>query len=146
MIKPLGRPDISVLRAYYGDCTLSRVFAGAFHCFLLELPWLGNERNISAIPDGTYPFRKAWSNANQRVVIWIDDVPARSLIQLHPANFTRQLQGCGATGDGIRDIDGDGVPDVTNSAKTFDKLMANTPDTGIIRFGPAEKPGKGVYL
>lgn len=138
--------DITILRGYYHDCTLSRLFAGAYSCFVLELRWLGNERNVSCIPPGLYTFRKAWSNANQREVIWIDRVPGRENIQLHPANFIKQLRGCGAPGDGIRDIDGDGVPDVTNSAKAFVDLMANTPDVGTIRIGTAEQPGQGVYL
>lgn len=140
------KPDISVLRAYYSDCTLSRVFTKSMNCFLLELPWLGNAVSISCIPEGVYPYRKAWSEANQREVIWIDEVPDRTLIQLHPANYTSQLEGCGATGEGIIHINQDTIPDVTASTEAFEKLMAAIPRTGTIRIGLAEKPGKGVYL
>lgn len=55
---------------------------GEIICKSAELPWRDNQKNISCIPDGTYPIRKVghlrWA---------VDDVPNRTLIRVHPGNF-----------------------------------------------------------
>lgn len=139
--------DIVIARAYYSDCTLGRllVTATGWRCFTLELPWRGNAASVSAVPEGLYPYRVATSPRTGKPVIWIDNVPERTAIQIHPANYTRQIEGCTAVGDSVRDLDGDTVPDVTNSEATLYKLLAKIPDTGWIRFITAEPPGRGVY-
>ncbi len=41
-------------------------------------------------------------------ILWLPDVPGRSNIEIHAANFVSQLEGCLATGGAImRDTDGD---------------------------------------
>lgn len=141
-------PDLVVSRAYYSDCTLSRIFVPSKASFTgLELPYLGNEPNRSCIEEGYYRYHKGPSpRLKGRIVIWVNNVPKRQHIQLHPANFISDILGCIAVGDGYRDINGDGIPDVTNSSETFNKLLACIPDTGFILFRLADKPGKGVYL
>ena len=59
----------------------------------------------------------------------IDNVMNRTNIQIHAANFTRQILGCIAVGDGIKFLDNDSIPDVTNSVKTLGALLAVLPDT-----------------
>ncbi len=140
-------PNIVILRAYYHDCTLGRLMVpGKFHCSTLELPYLGNETNKSCFEEGLYRYRKAPSpRLRGRIVIWVDSVPGRSSIQIHPANFVFDILGCIAVGDGHVDINKDGIPDVTNSGATFERLLASIPDTGWIRVGTANQPGQGVY-
>lgn len=61
--------------------------------FTLENPWLGNEREISCIPEGEYqcnPFdgkryRKVWEVTN---------VPNRSYILFHQGNYEINTRGC----------------------------------------------------
>ena len=89
----------------------------------IELPWLDNEVGKSCIPAGIYQARIhqspkfGWS-------LWIHDVPDRTQILVHAANFVRQLKGCIAPGLFHRDIDNDGIIDVTNSRDAMKVLEA----------------------
>lgn len=135
---------ITVLRAYFGDCTISRIRTVGFQCVGLELAWLGNQSKISCIPEGEYNYRVAVSPRTGRKVIWVDGVPERSNVQLHPGNYTSQIKGCCLVGQAITDLNGDGILDVTNSGETMGKLLAAIPERGRIRFVAAQKP-VGVY-
>jgi hypothetical protein len=99
-----------------------------FECFTLELPWKDNQRRISCIPEGTY---KAIKHRSPKFgeSVWIQNVPNRSEILIHPANYVRQLLGCIAVGDSLRDIDGDGLDDVTNSRNTMNKILDLLPNS-----------------
>ena len=99
-----------------------------FECFTLELPWKDNQRRVSCIPQGTY---KAVKHRSPKFgeSVWIQNVPNRSEILIHPANYVRQLLGCIAPGDSLRDIDGDGLDDVTNSRNTMNKILALLPNS-----------------
>lgn len=90
--------------------------------FTLELPWKNNERRISCIPAGVYPIKKHDSPKFGRV-FWIQDVPNRSEILIHPANYTRQLLGCIAVGMDHKDIDKDGELDTGQSRDAMDALL-----------------------
>lgn len=52
----------------------------------------------------------------------MQDVPGRSEILIHVANYVNQLMGCIAPGLYHRDIDNDGIIDVTNSGDAMDIL------------------------
>jgi len=121
--------DLKIKRTYYDDCTLGRLTYGKFQCFTLELPMLDNAQNISCIyPNGGFIGRKHFSTHNGDCIA-IDNVQGRTNIQMHAANFTRQILGCIAVGDGIKFLDNDSIPDVTNSVKTLGALLAVLPDT-----------------
>lgn len=135
---------ITVLRAYFGDCTISRIRTSSFQCVGLELPWLGNQAMVSCISEGEYDYRVAASPSTGKKVIWVDGVPERSDIQLHPGNYTSQIRGCCLVGQAITDLNGDGILDVTSSGATMDKLLDAIPERGRIRFVAAQKP-VGVY-
>ncbi len=89
----------------------------------LELPWKNNQTSVSCIPAGTYSMIKHTS-PKFGPCYWIQNVPGRSEILVHPANFVRQLRGCIAPGLTHADIDGDGNIDVTNSKVAMQKLLA----------------------
>jgi hypothetical protein len=99
-----------------------------FECFTLELPWKDNERRVSCIPEGTY---KAVKHRSPKFgnSVWIKDVPNRSEILIHPANYVRQLLGCIAVGKDLKDIDGDELEDVTASRNTMNELLALLPNS-----------------
>lgn len=110
---------------------------GMLHCGesrfpSLELPWLNNAPNISCIPPGVYKWKKRFSPGKKYQVIELIDVPSRSFIQMHLGNYTRQIEGCILPGMGLKDIDKDGIFDVTNSGEAFDKIMSMTADSGEI--------------
>jgi hypothetical protein len=110
-----------------GDCTIGRLSYGEFKCFTLELPWLDNQINISCIPAGIYEGEK-YESPTKGSVLLLKDVPNRTWIEIHAGNFTRQILGCTLVGDGIKYLDGDSIPDVTNSVNTLRALLAAVPD------------------
>jgi len=116
------------------DCTLGRVGFGNFKCYSLELPWLNNETNISCFTAGIYKCVKIISPHNGHC-FEVLNVYGRTHIQGHVANFTSDILGCIAFGDGVKDINNDGISDVTNSKNTFRALMAILPDTFELEIG-----------
>ena len=106
----------------YDDCTLGRLTTEGFSCFTLELPWVDNKSNISCIPDGSYRCKVGYSKKNGPVIN-IYDVVGRTHVQVHAGNYTSDILGCILVGSGIADINTDGVPDVTKSVNTLNKLL-----------------------
>jgi hypothetical protein len=88
-----------------------------FSCYTLELPWRDNQKSISCIPEGTYPIVPRRSN-RFRDHLHVLDVPNRTYILIHEANFVNQLRGCIAVGKERRDLNGDGLRDVVSSNMT----------------------------
>ncbi len=122
---------ITLYRWYHRDCTISRVNFNGFQCFALELPTLSNEQYISCIPEGEYKYFAKISSTNGNV-LELKDVPGRTFIQIHSGNYTRNTQGCILVGDGVKWIDKDKIPDVTNSKNTLNKLLSIAGKVGKI--------------
>lgn len=99
-----------------------------WECRTLELPDKDNQGRISCIPEGTYTVVKR-NSAKYGDHFHIKDVPNRSYILVHNANYKRQLLGCIAVGLSHTDIDGDGHRDVTRSKSTLKDLNRELPDT-----------------
>jgi hypothetical protein len=87
----------------------------------IELPDRGNQRQISCIPSGKYK-GLAITRPNGKYAIILQEVPNRTAILIHSANYVRQLQGCIAPGSDFQDIDKDGIIDVINSNKTMELI------------------------
>lgn len=101
-----------------------------FECKTIERGWLNNQRSISCIPHGLYNVRQTFSPRFKVNLYLVENVPNRSGIRFHSANFSKQLNGCIALGVDFSDIDKDGVIDITSSKNTharFDKVMENKP-------------------
>lgn len=115
------------------DCTIGilTVLETGFRCFTLELPWLNNVPSQSCIPSGIYRWEKHES-PSLGPVIHILDVQDRTWIYIHKGNYTSQIEGCILVGTMIKDINGDGTPDVGNSTAAFDELMQQLPKSGKI--------------
>lgn len=95
-------------------------------CKTVELPWVGNQRNVSCIPVGKYNCVWSYSPAFKRNLFLVDGVVGRSGIRIHVANFVHQLRGCIAVGYNYQDIDKDGNLDVEMSGiclEAFNDLM-----------------------
>jgi len=97
----------------------------------LELPWRNNREDVSCIPDGVYPWQK-YNSPTKGKVILLQDVPGRTNIEIHIANYVRQLLGCIAVGVGRGDIDGDGQIDMEKSKDALRDLLAVLPEKGYI--------------
>ena len=81
----------------------------------LERPDKNNAPNISCIPKGTYDVKWTFSPKFLKYTYEILNVPSRSGIRIHSANFFSDLFGCVALGNGYKDINGDGRLDIINS-------------------------------
>ena len=103
-----------------------------FECFLLELPWRNNQPRISCIPLGKYKaVKRPPGHEGSRFKYWhfeVLNVPGRTKIKWHVANYVKELLGCGAPGSKVMDIDADGKLDAANSRNTLKKLVAILPD------------------
>jgi hypothetical protein len=98
-----------------------------FECKTLELPWMNNENGKSCIPAGIYPAEKFESPTHGWCFL-LKNVPDRKMIEIHVANYFRQLLGCIAVGDSFSDMDQDGFLDVRNSGDTLKHLLKIMPD------------------
>ena len=55
------------------------------------------------------------------------------MIEVHSGNYTSQILGCILVGDGIKWLNRDSIPDVTNSRNTLIKLLREAGDSGTIK-------------
>lgn len=92
---------MKIVRVKKPDRTLGILIVGGMLFETLELPWLDNKKNVSCIPDGSYPYKIDHSNNKNRDVIEILEVPDRSQIQIHSASKLSHLAGC----VGVRSIE-----------------------------------------
>lgn len=65
----------------------------------LELPWRDNIQFVSCVPPGPY-FLEPDENGKHKYFS-LRNVPGRSDIELHPANYAHELNGCIALGDRV---------------------------------------------
>lgn len=122
---------ISLVRGEYTDKGTRgvMVFPDGWACFTTEPPWADNEVGVSCVPEGEYPLQLRRSGVVERTTNaeylrgWeIADVPGRTYIMIHVANYPSQLEGCVAPGQ--REVTHEGEPGVADSLKTFVKLMS----------------------
>lgn len=124
--------SLVLVRHYTPDQTLGHLLLLENHqliwqCRTLELPWRGNGRKISCIPEGRYPVTKRIS---QRFAehLHVQDVPERNWILVHAGNFVTQIEGCILVGREHKDINGDRRLDVTHSRATLGQLLSLMPE------------------
>ena len=121
---------VLVRNAYLPSGTLgSIVLPDGRKLFTVERAWLGNRRNESCIPPGVYQC-KPFSGEKFKDVFEVCDVPERSYILFHAANYPSQLQGCIAPGlqQVTQRVD---EPAVMNSRAAMDVLREAVPDDGF---------------
>jgi len=96
-----------------------------FLCKTLEIPWMNNHSDTSCIPAGTYNCRFTKSArftthaAHDMFTYEVTNIPGRSAIRIHSANFFSDLLDCIALEGALQDINGDGEQDVINSRNTI---------------------------
>ncbi len=84
--------------AYLDNGTLGRMWAGDWNCYTIERPWLDNRPNVSCIPEGDYTCQP-FSGNRFKDVVQIMDVPDRTFILFHVANFPHDVEGCIGVGN-----------------------------------------------
>ena len=88
----------------------------------LELPDNNHDRNISRIPEGTYNCAYSYSPHFNKGTYEILNVPDRSNIRIHSANYFNELRGCIAIGKNLYDMNRDGELDLTESRKAIEEF------------------------
>lgn len=125
-----------ISREYTNSQTLGRlvVFDGhkvRLQILTLELPDLGNQKNISCIPEGKYNVHLIYSPKFGKC-FYVQDVPGRSEILIHKGNYNKDTHGCILVGMGHEDINGDGILDVIESTHAMNKLLNIMPDDFVL--------------
>ena len=117
-----------IVRAYFPDRTQGIWYDDNDQqlCCTIELPWLDNEPDKSCIPVGTYRFIAYLSPTHGNV--WMaQNVPGRGNIEIHNANWAKQLLGCIGVGDAFGILEG--LPAVLNSVNTLNMLRDTLPQS-----------------
>ena len=114
--------NLDIFRLSYGqNSTPGRLSVnGLANCVTLELPFNDgqNRHDMDCIPPGVYPVVVNFSNAHQKEMMQIMDVPNRDGIRFDVANFPSQLLGCVAVGlTAVTDS-------IANSQAAYDPLFA----------------------
>ena len=89
----------------------------------IELPWKDNEVRVSCIPAGTYTV-KQHTSPSKGSCFEIQDVPGRTHILLHVANWAKDVLGCIGPGQGIN-LRSDMV---TSSQAAMNEMLEILPD------------------
>lgn len=90
-----------------------------YECVSLELPWKNNAREVSCVPAGEYDIVLEYSQSKKMDLWELKDVPGRSEVKIHIANYVSDLLGCIAPGLRWADLNKDGIIDVANSRVAF---------------------------
>lgn len=86
---------LTIHRQYSSEGCTSGYLAinGEIKSYTVELPWHGNEPEISSIPTGEYAANLRYDHSDQWRIEF-RDVPGRSAIQIHTGNSPADSKGC----------------------------------------------------
>jgi len=94
-------------------------------CLTLELPYRGNQRNISCIPFGKYECKRKNSNRFGDT-FEVKNVSGRTHILLHKGNTIKDTSGCILLGNSYGFLGG--VPAIYDSREAFNNFMLHMRD------------------
>ena len=105
---------------YHPNGTLGVIDLEGERFWSIERPWLDNAPNISCIPTGTYEM--GWRVSPRFGETWhVKDVPDRTHILIHVANYSKDVQGCIGLGTSLMG-DTIAVASSKNAVKRFEEL------------------------
>ena len=121
---------VELVRFYTPTATWGNLLVnGKPICLTLERPYLGNQANVSCIPEGIYQCERIIS-PKFKSVYQVKDVEGRTHILMHCANMVSELLGCIAYGSTYSEMYDTEALIGSNSAKElFYKAIDN-----VIRF------------
>ena len=97
--------DIQLNRfCYHPEGTLGVLEVAGEKFYSIERPWLDNAPNVSCVPTGAYEM--TWRESPRFGWTWmLEEVPDRTYILIHVANFPNDVQGCIGLGTGLMGIE-----------------------------------------
>jgi hypothetical protein len=102
-----------------------------YQCVSIELPDLGNQHDISCIPEGAYDVVKE-DNPKRGMVFRVLNVPGRDGILIHKGNYASgnhvDTLGCILPGKFFEDLNQDGNLDVGDSTGAMKDLIEILPN------------------
>ena len=120
---------------YHPEGTLGVMTVGGEEFYTVERPWEENLPRISCIPEGTYEMKRRKSP--KFGWCWeVKDVPNRTYILFHSANFPDELQGCIAPGMSLMS-DRIAVSRSRDAMKEFEELTHEQECSLVIKFAPS---------
>ena len=120
---------------YHPEGTLGVMTVGGEEFYTVERPWEHNLPRISCIPEGTYEMQRRKSP--KFGWCWeVKDVPNRTYILFHSANFPDELQGCIAPGMSLMS-DRIAVSRSRDAMKEFEELTHEQECSLVIKFAPS---------
>jgi hypothetical protein len=97
------------------EVTLGRLLHEGLSLYTVERPWFDNKAFVSCIPDGNYRIKRVDSPRFGKNMWEVAEVPNRTHILLHTANYPHNVKGCIGLGKGVyTDMSG-----VTSSKKAI---------------------------
>jgi hypothetical protein len=103
-----------------------------FRCKTIELPNLGNQHNISCIPEDIYDCIK-YDSPTKGKCFHVLNVQNRDSILIHKGNYVAgshiDSKGCILPGNYFSNINEDGFIDVAESTKALEMLLSLLPDS-----------------
>lgn len=134
---------IEITRWYLPNVTLGLLTFDDFEVFTCERPWEDNKPYVSCIPEGDYNLVRHDSPKFGDRVWMVHNVPDRTFILFHVANWPHQLQGCIAPGNTLFP-DGDGVGSSRVAYEQFMEWSKNFDHLELrIRSGVPKEPESG---
>lgn len=110
--------------ANFRDRTIGRATLSNYSWWTIERPWLDNRSNVSCIPVGEYEMVRVNSPRFGPDTWEVADVPGRTHILIHTANWAKDIEGCIGFGRGLfAHLEG-----VTNSANATGEFYQVTKD------------------
>lgn len=120
---------------YHPEGTLGVMTVGDTEFYTVERPWEENLPRISCIPEGEYEMKRRKSP--KFGWCWeVKNVPNRTYILFHSANFPDELQGCIAPGISLMS-DRIAVSRSRDAMKEFEELTHEKECSLVIKFAPS---------
>jgi len=91
--------------------------------YFLELPWRDNEIGRSCIPEGVYIVDRDHSGRMQYYALRNEETAPRTFIEIHPATYLRNLEGCLGPCMEIKGGDKTSEPIAVDSGKAMQELI-----------------------
>lgn len=108
----------------------------------LEPSWKNNQQNVSCIPPGRYKCKKMFSNRFKKELFEIQNVPDRTVVEIHVGNSAIDTHGCILLGMSYS-LSSNAI---VNSTLAFNSFMSMMPDEFTITINDVVVRGGATWI